>query len=240
MNIVLTLAFLFFIGSISGWVIELFFRRFTNPEKKWINPGFCTGPYLPIYGFGLIGLYLIVSAEQYILISNVTLRKIVLFVLIAICMTTIEYIAGILCLKFAKVRLWDYRNEVGNIQGVICPKFTVAWTFMGIVYYFTLHSLIQNAVNWLSNNLTFSFVIGMFYGFLLTDVAQSIQLVGKLKKYAEENGVIVKFETLKSNIREKYDESKKKYHFFLPFRSDQPLTEHLKEILGSFEKRKRK
>lgn len=90
------------------------------------------------------------------------------------------------------------------------------------------------------HRFSFSFVIGMFYGFLLTDVAQSIQLVGKLKKYAKENGVIVKFETLKSNIRKKYDESKKKYHFFLPFRSDQLLTEHLKEIRESFEKRKRK
>ena len=45
MNIFLILAFLFFIGSVSGWVLELFFRRFfsrANPERKWINPGFCT------------------------------------------------------------------------------------------------------------------------------------------------------------------------------------------------------
>ena len=47
MDIFLTLAFLFFIGSVFGWVLELFFRRFisaANPERKWINPGFCTGP----------------------------------------------------------------------------------------------------------------------------------------------------------------------------------------------------
>ena len=52
MNFILTLAYLFFVGSVSGWVLELFFRKFfsaSNPEHKWINPGFCTGPYLPIY-----------------------------------------------------------------------------------------------------------------------------------------------------------------------------------------------
>ena len=47
-----------------AWVLELFFRRFfstSNPERKWINPGFCTGPYLPIYGSGLCVLYLLAS-----------------------------------------------------------------------------------------------------------------------------------------------------------------------------------
>ena len=66
MNLFLTLAFLFFIGAITGWVIEVLFRRFlssANPERKWINPGFCTGPYLPLYGVGLCMLYLIASLE---------------------------------------------------------------------------------------------------------------------------------------------------------------------------------
>ena len=56
MNIFLIFAFLFFIGSTFGWVLELFYRRFfskNNPERKWINPGFCAGPYLPLYGTGL-------------------------------------------------------------------------------------------------------------------------------------------------------------------------------------------
>lgn len=67
MNIFLTLAFLFFIGATLGWVLELLFRRFfssANPERKWINPGFCVGPYLPLYGCGLCFLYLIASLEQ--------------------------------------------------------------------------------------------------------------------------------------------------------------------------------
>ena len=63
MSILLTLAYLFFIGSILGWVLELLFRNLTHSHKTWINPGFCTGPYLPIYGFGLCVLYLLASLE---------------------------------------------------------------------------------------------------------------------------------------------------------------------------------
>ena len=64
MNKFLILAFLFFVGSTFGWILEVFFRKFfsrNNPEHKWINPGFCTGPYLPLYGSGLCVLYLIAS-----------------------------------------------------------------------------------------------------------------------------------------------------------------------------------
>ena len=67
MSVFLTLAYLFFVGSVFGWVLELFFRKFfssSNPEHKWINPGFCTGPYLPIYGRGLCVLYLLASLGE--------------------------------------------------------------------------------------------------------------------------------------------------------------------------------
>ena len=104
MNLFLVLAFLFFVGSVSGWVLELFFRRFfsdANPERKWINPGFCTGPYLPLYGCGLCLLFLIASLEKYHLFPGVFWNKAILFLFAAATMTAIEYLAGILCLKIA-------------------------------------------------------------------------------------------------------------------------------------------
>jgi len=52
----LVAAFLFFAGSMLGWCTEVVFRRLFT-AKKWINPGLLTGPYLPLYGFGLVGLF---------------------------------------------------------------------------------------------------------------------------------------------------------------------------------------
>ena len=54
MSLFLSFVSIFFIGSTTGWIIELFFRRFAH--GKWVNPGFLVGPYLPIYGFGLCTL----------------------------------------------------------------------------------------------------------------------------------------------------------------------------------------
>lgn len=243
MNMFLTLAFLFFIGSLAGWIMELFFRRCisgSNTEHKWINPGFCTGPYLPIYGFGLCVMYLIAGFEGYSLIENPIWNKVLLFVIMAVCMTLIEYIGGIITLKLIKLRLWDYSNEWGNIQGIICPKYSLIWALLGAVYYFLIHPYILGALEWLSQNLAFSFVIGLFFGVFLLDAANSVQLVSKIKMYAEENEVIVKYEALKAHIRRRSDERKQSYHFFRPFRSDISIGEHIAQLRDSFEKRKKK
>ena len=237
MNLFLTLAFLFFIGSTFGWVLELFYRRFissSNPERRWINPGFCTGPYLPIYGNGLCALYLLASLEGRLPWMN----KFVMFLFMAVAMTGIEYIAGLCCLKITKVRLWDYSDQWGNIQGIICPLFSLYWAVGGALYYFLIHPHILNALEWLSQNLAFSFVIGMFFGVFIIDVCHSANLVVKLKAFAEENRMVVRYEAVKKHIRENFEDSniRLKYNFFRPFRDERPLEERLKEMREKLER----
>ena len=243
MNILLALAFLFFIGSLFGWVLELFYRRFfsaANPERKWINPGFCTGPWLPLYGSGLCILFLTAIFENKLSALSEVPRKIILFAFMAVMMTVIEYIAGYVSLRFFRLRLWDYRNEWGNIQGIICPKFSLIWALMGAAYYFLIHPHILEALSWLSRNLAFSFFIGAFFGLFTVDVVYSSQLIAKIKKFADENGVVVKYEQLKAHIRSVHDNKNLKSHFFLALRSERSLSEHLKDLLEQYEKQKSK
>ena len=146
MNLFLTLAYLFFIGSVLGWVLELFYRRFisgANPERKWINPGFCVGPYVPLYGFGLCILFVLAyigDAHE----VNTTGGKLLMFLGMAVSMTAIEYIAGIVSLKFMHIRLWDYSSQWGNIQGLICPQFSLIWAAASAGYYFLVHPYIHS------------------------------------------------------------------------------------------------
>lgn len=238
MSVLLALAFLFFIGSIFGWVLELFYRRFfsgANPERKWINPGFCVGPWLPLYGSGLCILFLTALCEEHIHIANPILKKALLFLFMAVMMTVIEYIAGYVSLNYFNVRLWDYRNQWGNIQGIICPKFSLCWALMGAVYYFFIHPHILGALWWLSENLAFSFFIGLFFGFFIIDVVYSSQLVVKIKRYAAENNVVVRYEQLKAHIRSVHEQKHQKIHFFLPLKSERNLSEHIKDITGELE-----
>ena len=240
MPLFLIFAYLFFLGSVAGWVLEVFFRRFfsrANPERRWINPGFCTGPWLPLYGSGLCILYLLSFLESADLIRDPVWKRIALFAVMALAMTGIEYVAGLLSLRVAKVRLWDYTDQWGNIQGIICPKFSLAWALLGALYYFLIHPRILHALDWLSQNLAFSFFIGLFFGFFILDVVNSANLTAKLRRFAAENDVVVRFEAVKESIRKRKEAARQKYRFLRPLHTDVPLPEILRELLVTFEAR---
>lgn len=231
MNLFLSLAFLFFIGSMLGWVLELFFRRFfsrNNPERKWINPGFLVGPYVPLYGFGLCALYLLAGLEKLTAVKDPVWEKILLFAAMAVAMTLIEYLAGIIFIRGMKVKLWDYSREWGNIGSIICPKFSAAWALLGAVYYFLIHPYILDALRWLSENLAFSFVIGLFFGVFIIDFIYSAGLLVKIRRFAAEHEIVVKYEELKRHIRESNDKQRRKARFLLALASQAPLVEHLR------------
>ena len=242
MNIFLTLADLFFIGSTLGWVLELFFRHWfssANPEHKWINPGFCVGPYVPLYGFGLCILYLLAAIGDYSGFGATASGRAILFVCMAVSMTVIEYIAGIWLLKRMKLRLWDYSKLWGNIQGLICPLFSAFWAILGAVYYFLVHPYVLDALDWLARNLAFSFVIGYFFGIFTLDVIYSAHLVARMRKFAEDNEVIVKFEHVKAHAHEVRERLHLRPSFFFPLhtRSEHTLNRYLRGAKDALEKR---
>ena len=231
--IFLTISFLFFVGSMMGWVLELFFRRFfssNNPEHKWINPGFLTGPYLPLYGFGLIALFLmsLLPYAEFSSLSDLTWVKTLLCILsMGVMMTLIEYIAGWIFVYKMHVKLWDYSNRKGNIKGIICPLFSLIWTILGALYYFFIQPHILVMVFWYFNNIAFSFVVGMFFGIFIVDLCYSIHIVNIVRKFAAENEIVVRYEELKSSIQSAAKEAREKAHFILAFRSETPLLTHL-------------
>lgn len=236
MNLFLKLSFLFFLGATGGWVLELFFRHFTSPTHKWVNPGFCTGPYVPLYGFGLCAMYLLGQLRMPAGVWGEALRVIAM----GAAATALEYLAGILLLQYYHVRLWDYSRRPGNIQGLICPLFTFFWMLLGAAYYYLLNPYVQRAVDWLANNLAYSFVVGMFFGVFLVDVVHSAQLIAKLKRFAEENQVIVRFEQIKERIHTDTLAARQRYHFFRPFHAPAGLPAALKALREDFEQFRRK
>ena len=234
MNNFLILAFLFFIGCFLGWGLEVIYRRFSpaNVSRRWINPGFLVGPYLPLYGFGLCALYLLANLENTSLISEVTAgSKILLFIVMSLVMTLFEYIAGVIFIKGMKVKLWDYSNEKFNFQGLICLKFSIYWALLGAVYYFLIHPHILHALQWFSNNLAFSFVVGLFFGVFAVDVVYSLGIVAKVRAFAKENDILVRYEELRQQIRQRSEENKEKLHWFLRFASGEQLRDHLERYL---------
>lgn len=234
MNILLIFAFLFFIGSCIGWVLELFFRKFislNNPTRKWINPGFLAGPCLPLYGFGLFGMFVVSHIIKLLTTGNNIIDTVVVFLAMALIMTVLEYIAGLIFIKGLNVKLWDYSSNKLNINGIICPAFSAIWGLLGSIYYFIINDHVDNWVSWLSEHLTFSFFIGMFFGVFAVDLWYSLQLSAKIKRFAVDNQYIIKYEELKAFIKEQREELEERNRFLLAFKTEGPFKDNLEKYL---------
>lgn len=242
MSNLLVFAFLFFIGSCIGWVLEVFFRKFfskSNPNRKWINPGFLTGPYLPLYGFGLWGMYFISYLSEIAMTGSKTADTVIILVIMAIAMTAIEYIAGMIFIKGMKVKLWDYSHEWLNIKGIVCPKFTFSWGILGCIYYFVINPYVIHWVIWLSHHLTFSFFIGMFFGVFIIDVCYSMKLGAGIRKLAAEKEIVVRYEELKNYLHSERELLKEKRRFIFAFKTEHPLRHSLESFIEDMKRKHR-
>lgn len=196
---------LFVIGSLVGWIIELFFRRYVS-QHKWMNPGFLVGPYLPIYGFGVVVLYGVSNIPFGI--SNQVWDVVIRILIIGVGMTLIEFLAGLIFIKGMKIKLWDYSNRKGNIMGIICPSFSLIWLVVGSVYYFLLNPVLVSGIDWISDNLVYAYFVGAVIGMMVVDFAYSVHLATKLKEFKELQGL--RFEDIKKEFRLKVKELRNK------------------------------
>lgn len=236
-EIIMKIAFLFMIFSCIGWVSELFFRRFVS-SKKWINPGFLRGPYLPIYGFGVVCLYFYITILKGFEASfpNQIFFDLTIILGIGLLMTLIELIGGVIFIRGMKIQLWDYSNSWGNYKGVICPLFSLIWTVCGAVFYYLLYNPITNLImNFIhiERFILAVFLMGIFYGIVIIDLVVSLQLTSKIKQFAKEKKLVIKWENLKLQIKEELRSEKIKLHFLEPFKSPYNIKEHLKKYFDN-------
>lgn len=230
MEYFLVISFLFIVGATIGWVIELLFRRFFT-AKRWINPGFLVGPYLPLYGFGLCGLFGLATINLSFITSVKWLQVIIMIIIMTIVMTLIEYLAGLIFIKGLNIKLWDYSDRKGNIQGIICPMFTFFWALIAAVYIIFIHDIVMSWVSWFTNNIAFSFVVGIIIGAVIVDFAYSLHLATIIKKHAKETKIIIHYEKLKESFIDKLKASKVRQVFLLPFKTIGALGDSIKAYI---------
>lgn len=171
MSFFIEISLIFAIGCSFGWALEVIFRRFwsgNNRSRKWINPGYLNGPWLPVYGIGLCILYVLSGLESLLPMSGVP-GKLMLIVIMTLSVTLVELIAGLISVHLLKAELWDYSGEWGNYKGLICPRFAIFWGIICAMYLLFVHSTLLLLTKWLSQHAEFSVFVGIYLGFVLVD-----------------------------------------------------------------------
>ena len=110
MEYCIDLVLLFFAYALLGWCIEVTLKYFQF--HRFINRGFLTGPWLPIYGSGAVLITLAVDGLAP-LESSVGTTFALSFVLCG----TVEYLTSFALEKRYHARWWDYSQKPMNLHG---------------------------------------------------------------------------------------------------------------------------
>lgn len=118
---------IFLTGCLVGWIYEEIFYWITEGLLR--NRGILYGPWLPIYGIGALGIYAMKPVKKH---------PVLLFFLCAMVAGIVEYISGYIGIRYFDMRLWDYRELLWNIDGIICFRSVVSFALMGLAFHYWL------------------------------------------------------------------------------------------------------
>lgn len=117
--------FLFFVGSIVGWFLEILFSLIVR--GKLVNPGSLSGPWCQIYGIAILIILLIVNKKDNFKVA---------FLKISLIVSIDEYLSAFISEEVFNHQLWDYSSNFLNFQGRICLSMTILFIIGGLIIYY--------------------------------------------------------------------------------------------------------
>lgn len=160
--------------SFIGWCIEV--AAAAVQKRAFVNRGFVTGPYCPIYGTAAVAVALFLPE----------LKENLLFLFVGgvILTSMIEYITGSVLEKIFHKKWWDYTKERFSVNGYVCLKYSLLWGVMAVVMILFTNSLLTSLLAMIPPLLGM-IAAGILLGMLAVDAAGSAVAVLGLQKRAE-------------------------------------------------------
>lgn len=164
----------FFIYSIFGFCFESilsFFRR------KGFSSGILYGPWTPIYGIGA-DIILLMSHYLFQVLHLAKWREIVIiFFVVMIVLTFIEWLGGILIEKFFHIVFWNYEEFQYHMGKYIAVEVSLLWGILSLFLIYGIHPLIHSFIVIIPRFITYSLIVLMVVDYVFT-----IRKYKKIKK----------------------------------------------------------
>ncbi len=161
---------LFIIYSFLGWTMEVICKLIE--QKKFINRGFLIGPICPIYGYGVLGILLLIGKDTNDFIA-VFLKSIL------IC-SVLEYFTSYLMEKLFHARWWDYSHRRYNINGRICLETMIPFGLLGTSIVYFINPPIKRLIAGIPYNLRIILTISLFILYVVDNIV-SFNIMSKIK-----------------------------------------------------------
>ena len=168
----------FLLYAFLGWVVEVAYHAVV--QGIVVNRGFLAGPVCPIYGFGMVGMLLLLQAVTPAQAEGHDL--LVLFFGGTVLATAIELFGGWALDKLFHTKWWDYSKEPFNFHGYICLRFSLAWGLGIVILVEHIHPLLAKYVVGLLPWKIGCPILAVLYAGLFADTAMTVVTLHKLTR----------------------------------------------------------
>lgn len=162
----------FVIYSVLGWCCEVAFAAMV--DGKFVNRGFLSGPYCPIYGFGVCFVLFCLNPIKH--------NFVLLFIGSVVLTSVLEYITGFVLEKLFHERWWDYSTEKFNLRGYVCIKFSIMWGLACLIIVDIVHPAFERIVSLVPLKLGV-IVLVLIIAVYIADFISTIIGVNRMGKY---------------------------------------------------------
>ena len=182
----------FFLYSFLGWAMESLYISVL--QRKVINTGFLHGPFCPIYGFGAVVLYVLLSPLK----GNV----LAIFCTGFFVLSLWEYFVGFLLEKLFKTKYWDYSKNRFNINGRVCLLNSIYWGLLSIFFIEIWNPIVEIQIQKIPQYILL-YIDTVLIIYIMADmVSSSVRIINLPKR-------IERIKSLRIKLKEKLEELKK-------------------------------
>lgn len=153
----------FLVYSILGFLLETAVAFIT---RSHFNSGILYGPWTPVYGIGAI-LIMVISHYFFMNLHMPRWQEtIIVFLIITVVLTIIEWLGGIGIEKIFHKVFWDYSNDPTSIGHYISLKMSFIWGIGSIVFIYVIHPFLEIYIR----KIPFWLTVPVFLIFLIDGV----------------------------------------------------------------------
>ena len=167
--------FLYFIlYCFIGWLYEVVIEYF-ELHHGFVNRGFLHGPYLPVYGFGVVFLILLLTTlkKKKVKLFNIDITVIAIFSLVILITGLLEYTTSYVMELLFHNRWWDYSNELFNINGRVCLKASLRFGLGGTFFLYVTQPIFEKMISKLNFN-TKTLISSVLIVILICDLTSTL------------------------------------------------------------------
>lgn len=166
------LVWFFFIYSFIGWCGEVALSALR--KRKFINRGFVSSPFCPIYGIGAVSFA--------VFLPELSENLFFLFLGGFILASFIEFAAGALLEKIFRKKWWDYSKIRFNFEGYVCLRYSLLWGVFAVLLVLFVNPFWQAVLSLLPELAGRLLLLGLTIVLVIDCIGTGLTILGMQKK----------------------------------------------------------